>query len=305
MRNLVAAAHPRQQRQRRARRAVRAGSGAAAPGRTARRRPGRGRWSPSPRGCRAPARRCRSTAFMSSESHSSTTMSSPSRNSSTVSVVSPASKTRTGRYGSTSAIRRAATARLVHAEVEHRRGHPVEVGQFEAVEVGEPQLPAQPLGRQRVGDDVADAESGHADAQRAEPVLLVGGDDVAVAVQPHARENPAAPGRRRRCAATGSTPTGRGSSSTAASGAAAAGAALRAALDVPVEELDARVGAQPVEHRAIGGVVGVQELGRAHVAGRRRRRSSDRPRLAGCRTRAQIGPSATIVNGTATGKSPS
>ena len=50
----------------------------------------------------------RTTAFMSSESHSSTTMSSPSRNVLTVSTESPASNTSTVKYGSSSAILRAA-----------------------------------------------------------------------------------------------------------------------------------------------------------------------------------------------------
>ena len=63
-------------------------------------------------GCRALARPLATSAFMSSESHSSTTMSSPSRNSPMVSGVRPDLSTRTSRYGSISAIRRAAAVAL-------------------------------------------------------------------------------------------------------------------------------------------------------------------------------------------------
>ena len=97
---------------RRCRRAVRAGSAGRVRDRSARRRSGRGRWWPSAREAFSPGRSSRTMAFMSSESHSSTTRSRPSRNSSSGPGVRPAVNTRTLRYGSSSAIRRAARTAL-------------------------------------------------------------------------------------------------------------------------------------------------------------------------------------------------
>ena len=67
--------------------------------------------------------------------------------------------------------------------------------------------PTMPCSGERVGDDVADAQSCDADPQSAEAVLLCRRDQVAVAVESHCRGNCAGRARRRRFAATGSTPT--------------------------------------------------------------------------------------------------
>ena len=78
--------------------------------------------------------------------------------------------------------------RLVHPEIEQRGRDPVQVGQFEAVEVGQPQLADQALSGERVGDDVADAQPCDADPQSAEAFLLCRRDHVAVAVESHRAE---------------------------------------------------------------------------------------------------------------------
>ncbi len=77
---------------------------------------------------------------------------------------------------------------LVDADVEHGRGHTVEVPQVELVEVGQSQGPRQSFQRDRVGDGVSDAEPDHTDDRGRRPVLLGEGDLVAVAVETHPAE---------------------------------------------------------------------------------------------------------------------
>ena len=43
--------------------------------------------------------------------------------------------------------------------------------------------PQRPFERERMGDDMSSAQADHTDAEPAELILLVGGDDVAVAVE--------------------------------------------------------------------------------------------------------------------------
>ncbi len=81
---------------------------------------------------------------------------------------------------------------LVHADVEKRRGNPVEVRQLQLVEIRQPQLRAHPLGGEGVGDGVADAEAHDADPKRAELLLLLDRDEVPVAVQSHPAKRPRA-----------------------------------------------------------------------------------------------------------------
>lgn len=73
--------------------------------------------------------------------------------------------------------------RLVEADVENRCGNAVEIGHAQRVEIGEPQLAAEPRYGERVSDEVARAESDDADAEAAQPVLFAAGGQMPVAVQ--------------------------------------------------------------------------------------------------------------------------
>ena len=69
-----------------------------------------------------------------------------------VSLVKPESNTRTVEIRVDLGDPAGGGGRLVHADVEDRRGNPVEVGQLEFVEVRQPELATQSLLRQGVGD---------------------------------------------------------------------------------------------------------------------------------------------------------
>ena len=73
--------------------------------------------------------------------------------------------------------------RLVDAEIENRRRDPIQVGELQRVEVGEPQLGADPFEGKRIRDAVADAEADHPDLLLAQLVLLDAGDLVAVPIE--------------------------------------------------------------------------------------------------------------------------
>ena len=72
---------------------------------------------------------------------------------------------------------------LAHADVGEPAGHPVEVREVEDVEVGQPQLAADALVGHRGHDRPPDRQAGHGHGQPREPLLLVKGDRVAVAIQ--------------------------------------------------------------------------------------------------------------------------
>ena len=127
------------------RRSSRAGSAGRVRDRSARRRSGRGRWWPSAREVFSPwPLRAR---WPSCPANHIPRQRHPGRREirRACRLVRPAVNTRTLRYGSSSAIRRAASDGLVLAEIEHGRRNPVEVGQLQGVEVGQPDLAAESL----------------------------------------------------------------------------------------------------------------------------------------------------------------
>ena len=140
VRDLFAGTHARQRFARvHSRRSGRAGSGGRGRGRNARRPPGRDRSSPSaPEVPSRPGLLAHDGLHVERIAFLHHDIESVEEDSLTVSSVRPAVNTRTFRYGSSSAIRRAASVGLVHAEVQHSGRHAVEVGQLKGVEVGQP-----------------------------------------------------------------------------------------------------------------------------------------------------------------------
>jgi hypothetical protein len=80
--------------------------------------------------------------------------------------------------------------RLVHPQVENAARDPVEVGQLDVVEVGQPEFSGQAFHGQDVGDRMACAQADHADAQGALARLFGPGELVAVPVEPQRPERP-------------------------------------------------------------------------------------------------------------------
>ena len=117
---------------------------------------------------------CRTRSFMSSESHSSISRSRPSRNARHRLFGEAVGKDLHLQVRVDLGDPPRGHQRLVDSDVEERRRHPVQVGQFEVVVVGQPQLTAQTLHRERVGDSVADAEPDDPDLQPTEPRLFGG-----------------------------------------------------------------------------------------------------------------------------------
>ena len=183
---------------------------------------------------------------------------------------------------------------FVQPEVQYGRRHPVEIGQLDPVEIRQPKLAAQALCCRGVRDDMSDAQTGDSDAQRAEACLFIGGDQVPVAVQPHRPKRPGTQHRRDR-PPPGVVRPPAGFGDQCGVGRRPKAAQLLALFVEMVDEFDDGIGAQPLQHRFIG----VENLCRAgsdgHLLGGQLRR----------RMRAQIGPSATVVNGTANGNSSS
>ena len=77
---------------------------------------------------------------------------------------------------------------LVHAEVENGAGNPVQVGQFEGVEVREPQAATRTFQRKSQRDRVTDAQSDDPHGHVPEAFLFLRGDLVPIPVQPQQPE---------------------------------------------------------------------------------------------------------------------
>ena len=243
-------------------------------------------------GIRRARARSRRMAFMSNESHSSTTMSSPSRNSSTVSTVSPTSRTRTQEVWVELGDPAGSHLGLVQPEVQYGRRHPVEIGKLNAIEIRQPKLAAQALRGQGVRDDMPDAQTDDTDAQRAEPGLLLGGDHVPVAVQPDRSKRPRSQ-HRHNGPPPGVIRPPAGFGNQLRIGWRPKPAQFLELFLAMVDEFDDGIGAQLLQYRIVCGVCGVENLSGAgsygHLLGAQPRR----------RMRAQIGPPAIIVNGAA------
>ena len=72
---------------------------------------------------------------------------------------------------------------FVDAQIEYRGRHAVQIRQFDAVEVGQAQQPAQAFHGQRVCDGMSGAQADHADGESAHFLLFGCGDLVPVAIQ--------------------------------------------------------------------------------------------------------------------------
>ena len=133
---------------------------------------------------RPAARACsRRRTFISRPSHSSTITSAPATKSAIVVSSTPRGDGDDADVGIELGDLARGEHDLVHADVGDAAGDPVEVREIEHVEVGEPQLAADALVRDRRHHRAADREAGHGDAQPRQPPLLVRRDRVAVAVE--------------------------------------------------------------------------------------------------------------------------
>ena len=172
--------------------------------------------------------------------------------------VSPAVNTRTVRYGSSSAIRRAARTALFTPRSSTVAGIRLRLDNSRVSKSASRISPQSPSCHQGVGDDVADAEPDDADPQPTEAALLVGGDQVAVAVQSqgaksqraqhaHDRTPPRIVGPAKGLLDEFRCRTGDQSAQTGE------------LFIAPVEEFNARVGTQAIEKSAVAVVRFVED----------------------------------------------
>ena len=215
-----------------------------------------------------------------------------------MSTVSPTSRTRTRQVWIEFGDSAGGHLSLVQPEVQYGRRHPVEIGQLNAIEIRQPKLAAHALCGQSVRDDMPDAQTGHADAQRAEPCLFLGGDQIPVAIQPHRSKRPGAQ-HRHDGPPPGVVRPPAGFGNQLRIGWRPKAPQFLELFLAMVDEFDDGIGAQLLQYRIVCGVCGVENLSGAgsygHLLGAQPRR----------RMGAQIGPSATMVNGAANGNSSS
>jgi hypothetical protein len=155
-----------------------------------------------------------------------------------------------------------------------------------------------------VGDDVSDAQADHADGQSAKPLLLVDGDDVAVAVEPQHPEG-ARPQHPDDHAPPRVVRESRAFVDDVGSRDRPQLPQRLTLLVEPVDELDARVGAQLLKDAMVPGVGRIEKPGAVLLFVFQRGHAGASPSDTGVafrrRTRAGTGPPATIVKCTASG----
>ena len=154
----------------------------------------------------------RRRTFIFRSSHSSNSRSSAAaspKKSSIVSSVMPRSKTSTLRERVDLVDLARGQHRLVHADLVHPGAQAVHVRQVERVEVGEAEHPADALERERHRRRLADRQPRDADRERAELVLLLARDLVAIAAGSELFELARREARARAAATTGSRPSSR------------------------------------------------------------------------------------------------